>query len=225
VASPLKLDTPAKVVRACERAGADTRPTTNGGTLVLGPDGSVNVPSRWAHGRARENVLAAVRRTGIDLNPSKPRREPAQHLSAVPTVHEETTTVHPAPEAPAVTQADLDAALELIHQLAARLDDHDADQALLAARITALEDRPEPEREPTRFDATREARERIMAWFRQAPVGMWFSPTSVLANLGITEKAEKLQYSAQMTRLAEMGRLERLGERTSTQYRLPTGQE
>lgn len=248
-----KIDSPADLVKVCEDAGAQVRPTSKGGHLVHGPLGTTVIPARWAHGRGQDNVIAKLRKTGVNLaeaqhallnrrpaNAAAGRRPPKLVTAgARPALaHDTPSDLDPErqlmPTAPSlmdmpdqrslVPAKDVDALLDELAALAARVD-------TLAGRMDALSDglaaqaarseetgrelkRPEKALSvgPIVYDRTREARERIEAWFRQLPAGMRVPAGVVTGNLcAENDEATVTMYRRQLTRMVELGQLEQHG--------------
>lgn len=238
-----KAKTPADLVRLCEEAGATTRPTSSGGTFVKGPTGTTSIPTHWAtRGRGRANVIAAVRKLGLDFDstlapppPSRPAAAavPQQPADPAPTPvdpEEPDMGDTPRPGAarpnplsviptrkPSATQEDLDACLELIDTLSSRI-------GVLAARIDKVEKSiAAGHTEPSKYDHARELRQRIITWFEQLPAGFRAASGTVVSNLDPdADKAMKSSCRVQLANLVRSGQLQVHGEGAGTQYSLQT---
>lgn len=221
-----KIDTPADLINYCESVGAEVRSTTGGGYLIKGPAGSTTIPARWDHGRGRCNVLAELRRTGLDLSALAPEQrvrptasgDQVQEFSKLHTTGGRPSLVltkadEPEPEEETVpesaTKADLDALFDLVETLSGRI-------TVLSRRLDKLEATERtaaesaPPKEPTSYDICREVRKRIMELFVTLPPNMKMNAGTVAGSLDVPDE-ERGRYRDQLNRLVEMGELIRHG--------------
>lgn len=136
----------------------------------------------------------------------------------------------PAAPAKAVTQADLDAVVELLaaqtrrlEETQARLEDHVRRLDGAERRLRAVEGRLDKAERALRdvgstggpsqnqFLRAKNIRDQILAWFRTLPTGMRVPPSVVAHNLCSDEDGHTL-YKRQVIRLAEMGELQQHNE-------------
>lgn len=228
-----KVKTPDDLVRACEDAGASTRPVSSGGVLVKGPAGVTTIPPQWSgRGRGRANAIAAVRRLGLNLDADL---APPPTLMQVVAVEpeaiyeeqevEETEMANPArpnpltalpARKPSATQEDLEATIELIETLSGRI-------SALAARMGKVEKQLAAGiGEPSKYDQAKYVRDRIITWFKQLPPGFLAASGTIISNLEPdADNAIKGTYKGQLAVLVKEGQLRAHGERAATQYSMP----
>lgn len=235
-----KVQTPAALVRACEEAGATTRQTGSGGTLVRGPNGSATISTHW-RGRSRANAIADVRRLGLNFDavlapPPRSAGVTATSQESVddvttepdePELEEEVAMGNPARPSPltaiptrkpSATQEDLEAAIDLIGTLTGRIE-------ALVTRVDKVEKRVAGLAQGSTYDPGQEIRERVISWFKQLPPGFLAASGTIVSNLEPdADKPTKEAYRRQLANLVKAGQLQSRGESASTQYSLPIEQ-
>lgn len=247
--------TPEQLALHCEdQDGVRVRTTSNGGWLVFGPtdgtdpdDGrtSTVIPRAWEYGCGKDNVLAALRRIGVDLSalePDTPRKttdpspknvaklrvpgpRPTLTYSKPTTPQTEDPAVaQPAPDTtpdptpvPEVTAEDFLAALDRIERLEAALEETRRD--LTAARIGTT----------PREQQAQQRRDDLTRFFQQLPTGFRVTAGTVYENLGVADD-DRRAYGETLRLLVQDGVLTAtggLGERGGrhAHYQLATTDE
>lgn len=116
---------------------------------------------------------------------------------------------------PIATKADVDAVLDLIQALTAKVADY-------SARLSILEHRPAV-LNPPKVDKLQQVRDDIETWLKSLPLGMWVSTGMVARNLGAEDEKGVAMYRRQVERLAQLGTLDKEGGGTTgstAQFRL-----